>query len=258
MSAKIQVTPLKTNMDTLDPNPQQGDCGITFLEMFVNFRLVTGENLPITLHRKGTRVTWASFNSDQALIQTKRARSAVAQAVVLEYLIQQLSKFTNRKYIPFAKKTGIKTLSHFGHSELQKRTGYVVRPQLKFASETVQVIDAFLTDCRNSHNYNLPLDPKKYCQILPQPLHYEIPFAIKHLNPEQVVYRRKFLHKNKWWSCWASFREIFFWHFAILGCLMDFTQGDGQQFFASLCMGRYTLLAWNNVRIIYVLSVVEF
>ena len=32
-----------------------------------------------------------------------------------------------------------------------------------------------------------------------QPLHYEIPFAVEHLNPEQVVYRRKFLHKKKWW-----------------------------------------------------------
>jgi len=180
-----------------DPNPKQGDCGITFLEMFVNFRLVTGKSLPITLHRKGTRVTWADFESKQAIIQSKRARSAVAQAVTLEYIIQQLSKFLKTKFIPFAKKTGIKTLSHFGHCFLQKRTGYVVRPQLTFARETVRMIDAFLTDCRNLHNYNLHFDPKKYSDILPQPLHYEIPFAVEHLNPEQVVYRRKFLHKKK-------------------------------------------------------------
>ena len=176
---------------------KQGDCGITFLEMFVNFRLVTGKSLPITLHRKGTRVTWADFDSKQAIVQSKRARSAVAQAVTLEYIIQQLSKFLKTKFIPFAKKTGIKTLSHFGDCFLQKRTGYVVRPQLKFARETVRMIDAFLTDCRNMHNYNLHFDPKKYCDILPQPLHYEIPFAVEHLNPEQVVYRRKFLHKKK-------------------------------------------------------------
>ena len=83
-------------------------------------------------------------------------------------------------------------------------------------------VDKFLTDCRELYNYNLYLNPKKLCDILPQPLHYEIPFAVEHLNTEQVVYRKKFLRKrwlmvvhvflqaNLWWIFCLSF-EIRGW-----------------------------------------------
>lgn len=174
-----------------EPDPKQGDCGITFLEMFVNFRLVTGKPLPITLHRKGTRVTWAHFESNQAIIQSKTSKVSSSTSSYFGVHHPAVVEIHENKIYAICKKTGIKTLSHFGHSSLQKRTGYIVRPQLKFARETMRMIDAFLTDCRTMHNYNLHFDPKKYCDILPQPLHYEIPFAVEYLNPEQVVCRRK-------------------------------------------------------------------
>ena len=174
-----------------EPDPKQGDCGITFLEMFVNFRLVTGKPLPITLHRKGTRVTWAHFESNQAIIQSKTSKVSSSTSSYFGVHHPAVVEIHENKIYAICKKTGIKTLSHFGHSSLQKRTGYIVRPQLKFARETMRMIDAFLTDCRTMHNYNLHFDPKKYCDILPQPLHYEIPFAVEYLNPEQVVCKRK-------------------------------------------------------------------
>ncbi len=76
---------LSTLVWPLDPNPQQGDCGITFLEMFVNFRFVTGKNLPITLHRKGTRVTWASFNSDSCLNSQTQSTSLLQKRPALKH-----------------------------------------------------------------------------------------------------------------------------------------------------------------------------
>ena len=72
--------------------PLKGDCGITFLELLANFLLVTGKTIPVTIKRLGTRITWAPFNSEQSYIQPQRAKSAMAQAVVLDSIIQQLNR----------------------------------------------------------------------------------------------------------------------------------------------------------------------
>ena len=177
--------------------PIKGDCGITFLELLANFLLVTGKTIPVTIKRLGTRITWAPFASKQALIQPKRARSAIAQAVVLDSIIQQLNKIFNFALFPMSKRIGIKSLSHFGHCTLQKRTGYVCRPELQHTKETIFLVNAFLSDCYNNQNYNLPMQVSTYFRTPPVPTCKTLTESAMVITPEQVIYKRNLLYKRR-------------------------------------------------------------
>ena len=177
--------------------PIKGDCGITFLELLANFLLVTGKTIPVTIKRLGTRITWAPFASKQALIQPKRARSAMAQAVVLDSIIQQLNKIFNFALFPMSKRIGIKSLSHFGHCTLQKRTGYVCRPELQHTKETIFLVNAFLSDCYNNQNYNLPMQVSTYFRTPPVPTCKTLTESAMVITPEQVIYKRNLLYRRR-------------------------------------------------------------
>ena len=181
--------------DNLDP--RQHDHGITYLEMLVNFHLVTGVDIPVAVNRKGSVVKWVDFRSPQALILPKRSRSAIAQSVVLAAIVQQLEQAIPKKLFPIPKKIGIKTLSHLGHYDFQKRTGFVKRPQLLFQKETMEVVDAYLNDCRNQNNFNLPLLVNRYIQELPRPIRCDVPSNVVDIQPGAVPYHRKKLKKTQ-------------------------------------------------------------
>ena len=171
------------------------DHGITFLELLTNFHIVTGAEIPVTVSRKGSVVKWVEFRSPQSIILPKRSRSASAQGVILAAIVQQLEQALSTKLFPIPKKIGIKTLSHLGHYDLQKRTGFVRRPQLLYQKETVQVVDAYLSDCRNQNNFNLPLLVNKYIHEMPRPINYEVSYPIVDIQPGAVPYHRKKLKK---------------------------------------------------------------
>ena len=189
--------------------PLKGDCGITFLELLANFLLVTGKTIPVTIKRLGTRITWAPFNSEQAYIQPQRAKSAMAQAVVLDSIIQQLNRIFNMAIFPMPKRIGIKSLSHFGHCTLQKRTGYVCRPELKHTKETIFLVNAFLNDCRDNQNYNLSMRVSSYFKTPPVPICMSLQNPATVITPEQVIYRRNKLYgrrrKGQWQHCLQRF-----------------------------------------------------
>ena len=168
---------LKTNMDTQNDGLEK--------------------TIPVTIKRLGTRITWAPFNSEQAYIQPQRARSAMAQAVVLDSIIQQLNRIFNMAIFPMPKRIGIKSLSHFGHCTLQKRTGYVCRPELKHTKETIFLVNAFLNDCRDNQNYNLSMRVSSYFKTPPVPICMSLQNPATVITPEQVIYRRNKLYGRR-------------------------------------------------------------
>ena len=103
----------------------------TYLEFLVNFHLVTGVNIPVTITRKGNVVYWEEFSSPKSLILPIKTRSATTQSVVLAACVQQLEQAFEQKKIRYPKKLGI-VLYHIWDTDLQKRTGFVRRPQLLF------------------------------------------------------------------------------------------------------------------------------
>ena len=102
----------------------------------------------------------------------------------------QLEKILNEKFFFVPKQIGVKTLSHLGHTQLQKRTGYIRRPEMSLGKETLLLVDRFLHDCREHNNWNLPLIPKKYLESLPVPILLDIPDGITELTPAAVMYHK--------------------------------------------------------------------
>ena len=186
----VQTLRWPDNMDL-----RQHDHGITFLELLVNFHLVTGADIPVTISRKGSVVHWVDFRSPKAIILPKRARSASAQGVILAAIVQQLEQAMVMKMFPIPKKIGIKTLSHLGHYDLQKRTGFIGRPQLLHPKMTIEVVDKYLTECRNQNNFNLPLLMDKYVLEMPRPINCDLPSPLVDIQPGAVPYHRKKLKK---------------------------------------------------------------
>ena len=172
------------------------DHGITYIELLANFQLVMGAYIPITVSRKGTVVFGEEFLSPKALILPKRSRSAIAQSVVLEAIVHQLEQAFSTIFFTILKRIGIKTLSHLGHYDLQKRTGFARRPQLLFQQETVTVVDAYLTECRNQNNFNLPLLTNRYIHELPRPIDSNLPSQFVDIHPGAVPYHRKKIKKS--------------------------------------------------------------
>ena len=181
-----------------DENILKEDVGVTFLELYANFTIVMGAQLPVTVCRKGSRLVWEHFNSESAHLQPKRSRAAIAQAVVLDSIVKQLEKAIGMKFWHAKKRTGIKTLSHLGQSFLQKRTGYIRRPTMLHADLTVELVDRFLHCCKDNHNYNLEMVPKNFLRDLPPSLDVTLPNPLVEFTPEAVVYHKKvFLRKNQ-------------------------------------------------------------
>ena len=181
-----------------DENIQKEDVGVTFLELYANFTIVTGTQLPVTVCRKGSRLVWEHFNSAGAHLQPKRSRAAIAQAVVLDSIVKQIEKAVGKTFWHAKKKIGIKTLSHLGQSFLQKRTGYIRRPTMLHADLTVELVDRFLHCCKDNHNYNLEMVPKNFLRELPHALDVTLPDPLVELTPEAVVYHKKvFLRKKR-------------------------------------------------------------
>ena len=182
--------------DSIEPR-SHNDVGITHLELFANFLLVTGVTLPITIKRVGSKIHWEYFDSPRAYIQPKRTRAAVVQSVVLDNVVGQLEKILNQKFFSVPKQIGVKTLSHLGHTQLQKRTGYIRRPEMMWGKETMSLVDYFLHDCRKQNNWNLPLIPNKYLGSLPVPILLDIPDGIREITPAAVEYHKKRFLKTR-------------------------------------------------------------
>ena len=124
-----------------------------------------------------------------------KSRSASAQGVILAAIVQQLEQAFSTKTFPIPKKIGIKTLSHLGHYDLQKRTGFVKPPQLLHQKMTVEVVDNYLSDCRNQNNLNLPLLMNKYVLEMPRSINCDMPSPIVDIQPGAVPYHRKRFEK---------------------------------------------------------------
>ena len=63
--------------------------------------------------------------------------------------------------------------------------------------ETVTVVDSYLTECRNKHNFNLPLLTSRYIHELPRPIDSNVPNHLVDIPPGAVPYHRKKLKKSQ-------------------------------------------------------------
>ena len=85
---------------------------------------------------------------------------------------------------------------HFGHSSMHKQTGYAKRPQILYSAETVELVNAYLSHCRDMKKINLPMKIEKYIPKIPPPMQVHSNFSFEVYRPEQVKYFKKLAKKK--------------------------------------------------------------
>jgi len=100
------------------------------------------------MKKQGVTV-FCDFNDTSAVIQSSRARSATAQAVVLNAIVQQLAAYTQHDIIPVSKISRVPSLQRLGYSQMRGKTGYKQRPQMLNNDLTLRVLEDFLQPNRH-------------------------------------------------------------------------------------------------------------
>ena len=91
-----------------DDKITKDDVGVTFLELYANFTIIMGAQLPVTVCREGSRLVWEHFDSASAHLQPKCSRAAIAQGVVLDSIVKQIEKAIGLKLWIMRKKRELK------------------------------------------------------------------------------------------------------------------------------------------------------
>ncbi len=155
-------------------NPPKDDFGITYLELLVNFLITTGKQVPVTISKKNGMTVYCDADDSMAIIQSNRAKSATAQAVVLNSIIQQLSVYVQHELIPVSKLFRVPSLMRLGYSQMRGKTGYKQRPEMWNNALTLQVLEDFLQQGGNPGHDPIRI-PEKY---LVQSHKVDIPYII--------------------------------------------------------------------------------
>ena len=154
--------------------PSKDDFGITYLELLGNFLVTTGKQVPITISKKNGMTEFCDVNDSKAVIQSNRARSATAQAVVLNAILQQLATYVQHEIIPVSKLFRVPSLMRLGYSQMRGKTGYKQRPEMWNNALTLQVLEEFLQQGGNPGQDQMKI-PNKYLTLARK---VEIPYVI--------------------------------------------------------------------------------
>ena len=95
------------------------------------------------MSKKQGLTLYCDFNDTSAIIQSTRARSATAQAVILNAIVQQLAVYTQHDLIPVSKLFRVPSLLRLGYSQMLGKTGYKPRPEMWNNALTLQVLEEF-------------------------------------------------------------------------------------------------------------------
>ena len=159
--------------------------------------MTTGKQVPITISKKNGMTEFCDVNDSKAVIQSNRARSATAQAVVLNAILQQLATYVQHEIIPVSKLFRVPSLMRLGYSQMRGKTGYKQRPEMWNNALTLQVLEEFLQQGGNPGQDQMKI-PNKYLTLARK---VKIPYVIMEqprpwkVDSNQRVFKK--MHKIK-------------------------------------------------------------
>ena len=109
------------------------------MELFLNFRAVTGLSMPIDVGEGPRKRKWISLDSEAAMLLPEKRKSLGAQALTLRMLMNTIQSRVQHKLIPPHVHIGSKVLLRLGFCNACAG-GYSVRPSMKRAKETAELI----------------------------------------------------------------------------------------------------------------------
>ena len=133
----------------------------------------------------GPRFVWSFFTVKHLEVENRSWKS---------WTMNEDSYFRNIKWRKYEHP---RKLTAGGPKRMGWKTGYVCRPELQHTKETIFLVNAFLSDCYNNQNYNLPMQVSTYFRTPPVPTCKTLTESAMVITPEQVIYKRNLLYKRR-------------------------------------------------------------
>ena len=123
------------------------DFGITWVELLFNFRVCTGCEIPVFVEQHTIVSRWVSPSSEQAQLLPLKLRNIATQIVILEGCVRQIQTLLGVKMTwgPKGKPPSLWHCQFF-----QRKNGFLRRPVIPFASDTMGELKRFLATCSPS------------------------------------------------------------------------------------------------------------
>ena len=132
------------NDDVSPVGRRSSDPGITWLELVVNFTLMTGMQVPLIYNRCGQIVSWMWHDDPQAELLPKKARTVAAQVLIFAGVVRMLQSLSGSPILR-GPRGEPSSLWHLGFR--RKRNGFLRRPILMRHDETLEVSSNYLQQC---------------------------------------------------------------------------------------------------------------
>ena len=129
---------LKWPTDVHESYKRPDDWGISWVELFINFTLVTGLYFPVKVSGTGAQTVFAAYESDEALLAPKSRRSLAIQTLCFQRSLCSLNSFFGVQWFPKFLSNKCRSLTHLKW-EVQA-AGIPCRPVLPLQSETLSTI----------------------------------------------------------------------------------------------------------------------
>jgi len=132
------------NDDVSPVGRRSSDPGITWLELVVNFTLMTGMQVPLIYNRCGQIVSWMWHDDPQAEMLPKKARTVAAQVLIFAGVVRMLQSLSGSPILR-GPRGEPSSLWHLGFR--RKRNGFLRRPILMRHDETLEICSNYLQQC---------------------------------------------------------------------------------------------------------------
>lgn len=116
--------------------------GVTFLELYLSFKAVTGLEAPVNISKPSLTIPTYVMRS-VADIHTWQARAPHQELRAFEFALDYLVKLVGMEIFPIRQKGVTSCLSYLGTSKA--RTGYLVRPQYPYQKEILHHLHRSIT-----------------------------------------------------------------------------------------------------------------
>lgn len=134
--------------------------GISWLELYCNFVIVTGQHMPINVAQKAFDHEWIPWDTDRAQLLPLKKKHAGAQQRTLQWLMKAIARYLGRDLWPTEVPQKAQTLTRLGFNA-DCWGGIAKRPRILQPQETIDMVWALLQGQGSGGRMTVQLPPNK-------------------------------------------------------------------------------------------------
>ena len=172
--------------------PPVAKWGITWFELLVNFIISTGWYPPLRISGMGSSSVYVPYMSEEGLMQMPSKRAASHMTSAFQSLVQCVQSLSQTILLPVKPRINSAALRRLGYQG-KCLTSLPVRPQIPYASETMQFVSHYIGKLDGTIALKLPLDniPIQAVYDTPEHLHLEFDAGVRYRQYQSIVTKRR-------------------------------------------------------------------